>query len=143
MTTKEAAQCFRQAGATVPKELAAPSLPNKFNAKRKTVDGHTFDSTGEAEAYRVLKLWERSGSIRFLELQPQFKLQEKAKGRRAIWYRADFSFFDVIQNRWRVVDYKGFKTPVFRLKMKLMAEKFPEVNIELWDRAKVREYSKV
>ena len=141
VTTKEAAQCFRQAGAAVPADLDAPKLSKMRNVK-KEIDGIVFDSTGESEAYRVMKLWDHAGIITKLKLQPRFVLQEKAKGRREIAYVADFRFFDVRLNRWRVVDYKGHQTAVFRIKLKLMAVSYPDVTVELWDRATVREYAR-
>lgn len=47
---------------------------HKYGAKKKIVDGFTFDSTKEASRYQELKLREFAGEIRNLELQPRFHL---------------------------------------------------------------------
>jgi hypothetical protein len=141
MTSKQAAELFRRAGANVPADVD-PTGHAKHGNKKTTLDGKTFDSAIEARAYVMLKSVESAGLIGQLELQPRFVLQEKAKGRRAIEYVADFRFVDwsgADGHRWRTVDVKGFKTAMFKLKMKLMAEKHPLVEVELWDRAKVKE----
>lgn len=123
----------------MPKDID-PTGHAKYSNQKTTLDGHTFDSALEARAYTLLKALESARVIRGLELQPRFTLQEKAKGRRAIEYVADFQFLDWGRFREsRVVDVKGALTPVFKLKRKMMAEKHPTVKVELWDRAKVKD----
>ena len=102
---------------------------HKYNAKRKSIDGIVFDSLKEAKRFTELKMLEKAGSIKNLELQPRFLLQEsfKKEGKtiRAIYYVADFSYF---QNGNRCVeDVKGFKTDVYNLKKKLFLKKYPDV----------------
>jgi hypothetical protein len=97
---------------------------NKYNARKTTVDGIKFDSKAEATMYCELKILEKAGAVKDLKLQPEFELQpafEDCAGHktRAIKYRADFSFFDIEQDRYRVVDCKGFKTAVYKLKKKM------------------------
>lgn len=96
---------------------ALPARANKFNARKQTVDGHTFDSGKEAKRYCELKILRMAGEIRDLELQPKFwidingapvKIRSKGfpNGRRAS-YRADFSYVDVATGEQIVEDVKG------------------------------------
>ena len=96
---------------------------SKYNAKKKVVDGHTFDSKREAERYCELKLFVRAGEIRDLELQPRFLLQDKFKDKtgtthRKIEYVADFMYVDK-DDKTVVEDVKGVLTDVYKLKKKL------------------------
>lgn len=96
---------------------------NKYNAKKIKIDGHTFDSTREAERYRKLKLLEKAKEIRNLELQPRFLLQDKFKDKtgtthRKIEYVADFMYVDK-DDKKIVEDVKGVMTDVYKLKKKL------------------------
>ena len=98
----------------------------KYKARPMTIDGHRFDSQAEGARYRTLKLLERAGEITGLELQPVFVLApgvlvpgEKRK-RPALRYVADFAYTDT-DGRRVVLDVKGVQTPVFRMKMHLLA----------------------
>lgn len=96
---------------------------NKYNAKKATVDGHTFDSKREAERYCELKLFLKAELIRNLELQPRFLLQDKFKDKtgtthRKIEYVADFMYVDKDEKKI-VEDVKGVMTDVYKLKKKL------------------------
>lgn len=92
---------------------------SKYNAKRVVVDGHTFDSKKEAQRYHELKLMERAGQIRGLQLQPEYELEAKRGGKIGV-YRADFLYIDhTLGGDLLVVeDVKGFKTPLYRWKKK-------------------------
>ena len=50
---------------------------NKYGARKTVIDGITFDSKREAIRYQELKLLERAGEIKDLELQPKYILQPK------------------------------------------------------------------
>ena len=93
---------------------------SKYHARRTEVDGITFASKKEAQRYAELKLLQRSGQIRMLNMQVPFILIEKSKYGRAIKYIADFVYVE--NNQTIVEDTKGFKTPVYRLKKRLLAE---------------------
>ena len=91
--------------------------PNKYGAKPKTVDGIRFASTKEANRYQELKLLERAGHIRNLELQPRFDLI--VNGVNCGFYKADFRYFE---GQKRITeDCKGVRTPTYVLKRKLVA----------------------
>jgi hypothetical protein len=87
-----------------------------------------FDSNKERDYYLILKDRAKRGEIRHLnrqyeiEIQPAFTDKQGNKNR-AITYKADFYFYDKIVKSWRVVDVKGFKTEVYKLKKKLLAYK--------------------
>lgn len=104
---------------------------NKYNAQKTEVDGYIFASKKEAARYGELKLLEKEGYIYDLELQPKFVLQEKfrdveGKMHRAIVYIADFRYKNEAGTEI-VVDTKGYKTDVFRIKEKLFLYKYPEI----------------
>ena len=89
---------------------------SKYNARRTTVDGITFDSGAESRRYSELVLLERAKDIRGLERQPRFRLE--VGGVHVCTYVADFSY-------WRgderiVEDVKGVRTATFIIKKKLM-----------------------
>tara|TARA_B100000683_G_scaffold246396_1_gene258014 strand:- start:380 stop:772 length:393 start_codon:yes stop_codon:yes gene_type:complete len=118
---------------------------HKYRAVKTTVDGKTFDSKKEAKRYTELKLLEKTGMITHLELQPTYQIT--VNGVDICKYKADFRYFTVrAENReqysnskgeWVVPtktgdregqiieDVKGFKTPIYRLKKKLVEACFP------------------
>ena len=75
---------------------------NKYKNKKITIDGHEFPSKKEGNRYLELKLLQRAGEIRNLELQPRFLLQEsfKKNGKtyRKIEYVADFAYSQSREN---------------------------------------------
>ena len=96
---------------------------NKYNAKKATVDGHTFDSKREAERYCELKLFLRAKEIKNLELQPRFLLQDgfvdkEGNEHKKIEYVADFMYVDK-SGKTVVEDVKGVLTDVYKLKKKM------------------------
>jgi len=103
---------------------------NKYRAIKTTIDGITFDSKKEANRYAVLKLMEKTGAISHLELQPEYKIE--INGRKICTYRADFRYINKSAigvngqaGAMVVEDVKGMKTPVYRLKKKLVEVCFP------------------
>lgn len=98
----------------------------KYHSRKVTLDGHTFDSKAEAKRYCELKLLERAGAIRGLNIQPRFELQEPfmcdGKKYRKIEYIADFSYYKGSQ--MIVEDVKGMKTDVYKLKKKLFLKQY-------------------
>ncbi len=74
----------------------------------------------------------KQGIIKDLELQKEYLLQDKfvinGKTRRKITYRADFSYVSCEDDTLHIVDVKGFKTDLYKLKKKLFEKKY---NIEI------------
>ena len=104
--------------------------PSKYNAAKVALDGLKFDSKKEARMYELLKEMEKNGLIKNLKVHPSFTLltgyrhYKSKKKIRPIKYVADFSFFDVSQNRFRIIDCKGYKTKVYLMKKKMFDKKF-------------------
>lgn len=110
---------------------------NKYRSKKVNCNGILFDSKREANRYLELKLLERAGIIKDLELQKPFELipaqyeyyeRYGKNGKRlkdgkkcienSVVYNADFSY---IENGILVVeDTKGVKTKDYIIKRKLM-----------------------
>jgi hypothetical protein len=101
---------------------------SKYRAVKTVIDGIVFHSKKEARRYMQLKLLERAGEISNLELQPiyEFTLADK----KIFIYKADFSYLDRKTNELIVEDVKGYKTPVYRLKKKLIENQH---HIEIWE----------
>ena len=94
---------------------------NKYGAVRTEVDGVVFASRAEARHYDRLKILERAGEITDLELQPRFDLH--VNGVNVGFYKADFRFVDR-DGQTVVQDVKGVKTPVYRLKKKMLKAEY-------------------
>ena len=92
--------------------------PSKFGAQPVFVDGIRFDSKGEARRWGELKLLERAGQIRDLERQVPYRLE--VNGELVSKYVADFRYFDKAKNLTVCEDFKGYRTPEYRIKAKLM-----------------------
>lgn len=91
---------------------------HKYGAIATTVDDTRFDSKAEARRYQELKLMERGRLIRNLELQPRFPIE--INGVKVCTYVADFRYVSCGTSEMVVEDTKGFKTPEYKLKKKLM-----------------------
>ena len=103
------------------------SHTSKYHAQKTTVDDITFDSKKEAMRYQELRLLERAGEIKNLQLQVPYVLIEKSKHGRAIKYIADFVYEK--KGQTVVEDCKGFRTDTYKLKKRLLAEKY-EIEIK-------------
>ena len=103
-------------------------MVRKYHNKKVKYDGYTFDSIREKNYYIKLKLLEKAGKIKELELQKEFELQPSFKlnnkTSRKITYRADFTYKTTEDDKLHVVDVKGFRTDVYRLKKKLFEYKY-------------------
>ena len=100
-----------------------PTKPkkSKYGAVKTEIDGIVFDSKHEAKRYQELRLLEQTGEITNLRLQVPYILFPKNKHGRSLKYIADFTYNDG-NGQLIVEDAKGLKTPVYRLKRRLMAE---------------------
>ena len=100
---------------------------HKYRAVKTVVDGITFASKKEARRYSELLLLQKAGEIWGLELQPKFPMT--VNGVPIGSYVADFSYFaredvnrcDSYDKCVQVVeDCKGVKTPVYKLKKRIV-----------------------
>lgn len=111
----------------------------KYNAKKVVIDDITFDSKKEANRYCELKMLERAGKIKNLELQKVFELipaqyeendevyksgknaGQQKRGKcieKAVKYIADFVYTE--DGKMVVEDTKGFRTTEYILKRKML-----------------------
>jgi len=109
---------------------------SKYYNKSVIIDDHRFASRKEARRYQTLKLLQKNGNIRGLELQPRFLLQEGFEKDnvkyRPIYYVADFQYFDFMKKRITIEDVKGFKkNRVFLLKQKMFEYNYPALKLVL------------
>lgn len=115
---------------------------SKYNSKKTIIDGISFDSAKEAKRYQELKLLEKAGKIRNLQLQVKFPLipsqyeetgetytrgvhkgeKKKKLIERPVSYVADFVYQE--NGKTVVEDVKGYRGggayAVFKIKRKLM-----------------------
>ena len=105
---------------------------NKFNAKKKKVDGKVFDSTKESKRYVELKALQQAGGISGLECQKRFELVENFEYRgvkvRGVAWVADFYYFN--GREWVAEDVKSpitRKKPEYIIKKKLFMIKYPDI----------------
>ena len=89
---------------------------SKYRNIKTEVDGIVFDSKAEARRYMELRLLEKANEISDLRLQYPFECTINEK--KICTYRADFDYYE--GDQWVIEDVKGFATPVFRLKKKLV-----------------------
>lgn len=104
---------------------------SKYGNQKIEFDGHMFDSKLEARRYSELKLLEKAGEIKELELQKAFVIQpsffdDKGKRQTAIKYIADFVYWEKREAGWKYIieDVKSPATKkdrVYKLKKKMMA----------------------
>ena len=117
----------------------------KYHNKKTFIDGIKFDSKLEAERYAQLKILERAGVIRDLELQPEYELipsfRKNGKTWRRTVYKADFRYILAEDDSYIIEDVKGSTaviTDVFRLKQKLFEYKYPELTIKIVTRRDIQ-----
>jgi hypothetical protein len=97
---------------------------SKYHARKTTIDGITFASRLEAARYTELKILERAGEISNLRLQVPYELLPSEPGPdgkklRPMKYIADFVYTDKYGSEI-VEDRKGFRTPEYKMKKRLM-----------------------
>jgi hypothetical protein len=101
----------------------------KYNNKRIKVDGILFDSKKEADYYCDLKLMLKYGFILGFSIQCKFILQEGDEKIKPICYIADFVVF--YKDRTVIIDTKGVRTDVYKLKKKMFEKRFGMKIIEV------------
>lgn len=113
----------------------------KYNSRKITVDGETFDSQKEYRRWQALRLLERAGQIQGLRRQVRFELippqyetierHSKKTGKRlkdreklaehGVYYIADF-VYSRPDGVMVVEDSKGVRTDAYIIKRKLMLQ---------------------
>jgi hypothetical protein len=101
---------------------------NKYNNTKVEYKGIKFDSIKEMKHYQLLEYLQRIGEIKELKLQvpyeliPKYKINNKTV--RKTTYIADFTYITTKDDKLHIVDTKGFKTDVYRLKKKMVEYKY-------------------
>ena len=90
---------------------------SKYRNKPIVIDGKWFSSRKEAKRYQELRLLEQTGEINHLLTQVNFPIN--VNGEKICVYRADFTY-RTKDGKDIVEDTKGFKTPTYKLKKKLL-----------------------
>lgn len=102
-------------------------MVTKYRAQRVTIDGISFASKKEAARYCQLCLLQKLKLISNLTLQPKFPFI--INGTKVCSYIADFKYID--NNGVEVVeDVKGYRTPVYKLKKKLLLALYKGINFK-------------
>ena len=106
---------------------------NKYNARKTTVCGRTFDSKREADYYLELLARKQAGEIVRIGLQPSYTLLEgfrdnQGNKQRAITYTADF-FVTYADGRHEVIEVKGVRTRDYLLRKKLFLHMMRETDV--------------
>ena len=100
-------------------------MRRKYHNKKVTLGDMTFDSKREANRWVELAIMQKNGEITDLDTQVVFELIPAQRDpvtkkvlERAVHYVADFVYYR--GNEKVVEDTKGFKTPEYIIKRKLM-----------------------
>jgi len=91
---------------------------HKYNAIPTAVDGYKFSSKKEAAYYQKLLLAQKSGDVLFFLMQVPVHISP------GVVYRLDFLEFWK-SGEVRFTDVKGMATPIYKIKKKLVEEKYP------------------
>lgn len=96
---------------------------SKYNSRKISRDGITFDSVKEYRRWCELSLLERAGTIQNLKRQVKFELipSQRIDGKvieRPCTYIADFVYTE--NGKMVVEDTKGFRTTDYIIKRKLL-----------------------
>ena len=124
-----------KSGATQAKDtsrLSSLQSTTKYHSQKVELDGEKFDSKHEANRWVELRYMERAGLIKDLKRQQKYCLIPTIEGpdrkveQRATYYIADFTYYEKTAEGWHPVveDAKGMKTDVYKLKKKLMFERY-------------------
>lgn len=99
-------------------------MKSKYRNIKTTIDGIKFDSKKEAERYKELKLLERAGEIKYLQLQKEFVVVPESELYKEVVYKADFVYTEIKTNKRIIEDVKGYRKgtayTIFKIKQKLM-----------------------
>lgn len=98
-------------------------IKHKYNAKPTEADGIKFASKKEAKVFGELCLLQKSGDVLFFLRQVPLHLPGGVK------YVCDFQVFwaEGVVEFW---DVKGFKTPMYKAKKKMVENLYPIEIIE-------------
>ena len=99
-------------------------MRHKYRAVKTTRDGIKFDSKKEAAYYEKLKLRVQSGEVVTFLRQTPFHLPAGVR------YVCDFQEFHA-DGSVHFVNVKGFETPEFKAKKKMVEQIYAPITIEI------------
>lgn len=101
---------------------------SKYHNKKVFYGDILFDSKKECNYFYKLKLMEKTEMIKDLkrqvpfELIPTYKINNRTV--RKMQYIADFTYITTNDNKLHIVDTKGYRTEVYKLKKKIFEYKY-------------------
>ena len=112
---------------------------SKYKNRKVERGGIQYDSKKEAARGAVLGLKQRAGEVSELKRQVKFVLQESFKipskktkqgfeTIKEIAYIADFTYF--MNGQFYIEDVKGYKTPEYKIKAKMLRKKIADGEID-------------
>ena len=90
---------------------------NKFNAKKQTYNGRSYDSKAECAYAQELDLRMKAGEIK--EINPQFKIELRVNGKKICNYYMDFRLV-MADDSIEYHEVKGFATDLWRMKWRIL-----------------------
>jgi len=81
---------------------------------RIKLDGHSFQSKGEAACYAHLKFLEKAGYLTVLQVQDHVRMTDAQ-----ILYIADFVVMNLETGEKEWAEFKGFETDIWKIKKRL------------------------
>lgn len=101
---------------------------SKYKNRKVEINGIVFDSIAEGRYYKELLSRQKAKDILFFNIQPKYQImpafEKDGKKYQAMHYIADFEVHNN-DGTIDVIDVKGFKTDVFRLKERLFHSIYP------------------
>lgn len=91
---------------------------SKYRAQPMTIRGRRFASKREGRRYLILEHLQQAGKIEGLELQPRYPCV--VNGVKVCVWIGDFRYVDKATTKVVIEDAKGYRTPLYRLKKKLV-----------------------
>lgn len=114
-------------GTSMRGSILSPKGSKMHNRKVKTVDG-TFDSEGEYTFWLVLSRQQELDFISHLEHHKRFCICDAIDGHPDLYYVVDFFYNDCQKDVWVAHEYKGYETPLFKLKRSLFKHRYPDID---------------
>lgn len=99
----------------------------KYNNRKIELDGYVFDSKLEADYYTELKLRKQAKDIKSFKIQPRYLLQNSFVKENVKYQKIEYvADFEILHNDGsiEVIDTKGVKTAVFRIKEKMFHKRY-------------------
>lgn len=109
---------------------ALPPKPSKYHAIMEECQGIKFQSKKEARYFRELQARVYAGEVLYFLRQVPFDLAGLTSRGMPIKYRVDF--MEIMKDgSIRYIDVKGFRSPVYKLKRRMVEASYPVKIVEV------------